>query len=209
VNEVVVDRLQTHEVETGARLLARAFLNEGFFGWLFEGIDEDAAARAMTPWFRGWLRSYVHQGTVLGARLEGELVGVAIRNAPGTYPAPGWAGIVLTSRIIRGVLRMAMTTRRALEMPAAAKVIGSREPHEPFWHVAWIGVSREHQRRGVGAALADETMRMIEERPAPAWLMTFGAHTRRLYEARGFQLEDEIQPAPDGPTGWTLRKDPG
>jgi ribosomal protein S18 acetylase RimI-like enzyme len=204
----LVDRLQRHELDAGARLLARSFLGEGFFGWLFEGIEPEAATKAMIPWFRGWLHSYIHTGTVLSARLDGELVGVAIRNAPGTYPARGWAGVVLTSRIIRGVLRMAMTTRRALEMPAAAKVIGSREPQEPFWHLAWIGVAGEHQRRGVGAALADESMRMIEESPAVAWLLTFGEHTRRLYEARGFVVEGQIQPAPDGPIGWTLRKEP-
>jgi ribosomal protein S18 acetylase RimI-like enzyme len=205
---VLVDRLRPQELESGARLLARAFLDEGFFGWMCEGLEEDVAVRAMTPWFRGWLRSYVGAGTVFSARLDGELVGVAIRNPPGTYPPPGWAGVVLTSRIVRGVLRMALSTRRALKMPDAAKVIGSREPHEPFWHLAWIGVAREHRRRGVGAALADETMRVIEERPALAWLLTFGPHTRRLYEARGFVVEGEIQPVPGGPVGWTLRREP-
>lgn len=204
----LVARLQPHELDAAARLLARSFLGEGFFGWMFEGVDPDAGTRAMTPWFRGWLRSYIHQGTVLSARLDGEFVGVAIRNAPGTYPAPGWAGLMLNARIISGVLRMAMTTRRALQMPDVAKAIGSREPHEPFWHLAWIGVASEHQRRGVGAALADASMRMVEEQPALAWLITFGPHTRRLYEARGFTVEGEIQPVPEGPVGWTLRKEP-
>jgi ribosomal protein S18 acetylase RimI-like enzyme len=203
----LVDRLRPEEIDAAARMLARSFLGEGFFGWMFEGIEPDAATRAMTPWFRGWIRSYIHTGTVLSARLDGELVGVAVRTAPGTYPARGWAGVVLTSRIIRGVLRMAMTSQRARGMPAVADVIASREPDEPFWHLAWIGVAADHQRRGVGAALADESMRMIEERPATAWLLTFGEHTRRLYEARGFVVEGEIRPAPDGPVGWTLRKE--
>ena len=100
-----------------------------------------------------------------------------------------------------------MVSRRALKMPKIAATLDSMEPKEPFWHLAWVGVDSDMQRRGVGSALADEAVRMMKAEQAPGWLATFGPHTRRIYESRGFVVEQEFRPFPEGPTGWTLRRD--
>ena len=56
-------------------------------------------------------------------------------------------------------------------------------------------------------AKPEEAAAEATEQPAPAWLLTFGAHTRRIYEQRGFVVDTEIQPCPDGPRGWTMRRE--
>jgi hypothetical protein len=40
--------------------------------------------------------------------------------------------------------------------------------------LAWVGVSSELQGCGVGSALANEVVRLIDARPAPGWFVTFG-----------------------------------
>jgi ribosomal protein S18 acetylase RimI-like enzyme len=40
--------------------------------------------------------------------------------------------------------------------------------------LAWVGVSPELQGRGVGSALANEIVRLIDAKPAPGWFVTFG-----------------------------------
>jgi len=209
VAPVTVDRLRPDETSEAANLLARSFLGEPLFGYLFEDKAPEAAVRAMHPWFGGWIRSFAGGGEIHTARRNGELVGVAIRTAPGCYPPTGLRKVSFTFRIIKSVLRMGLTARRTFSLPAAASMLGTREPDVPFWNLAWIGVDPELQRNGIGSALADEAVRVIEANPAPAWLVTFGPHTRAIYEKRGFIVEGEVRPVPKGPIGWTMRRDLG
>ena len=204
---LTVDRLRPDEIAEAANLLARSFLAEPLLGYVFEGKSPHAAVRAMHPWFRTWLRSFVGGGEIHTARQNDALVGVAIRMAPGFFPPTGFRKVSFTIRLIASVLRMGLTARRAFSLPAAASTIESREPNVPFWHLAWIGVDPDLQRNGIGSALADETIRVIKAQPAVAWLVTFGAHTRAIYEKRGFVVEGEIRPIKDGPVGWTMRRE--
>ncbi len=205
--ELTVDRLLPGETKAAATLLARSFVGEPLFGYIFEGQDPEAAVRAMQPWFNGWIRTFARDGEIHTARRDGELVGVAIRIRPDCYPLTGLRKVGFNLRIIKSVLRMGFTAKRAFSLPTAAGMIGAREPDGPFWNLAWIGVEPDQQRTGIGSALADEAIRVVEAQPATAWLVTFGAHTRAIYEKRGFVVEDEIRPVPDGPIGWTMRRE--
>jgi ribosomal protein S18 acetylase RimI-like enzyme len=204
---LTVDRLRKGETKAAARLLARSFLGEPLFGYLFDGQDREAAVRAMQPWFRGWIRTFARDGEIHTARRDGELVGVAIRIPPNCYPQTGLRKVGFNLRLMKSVLRMGLTSKRAFALPTAASTIGAREPDVPFWNLAWIGVDPEQQRTGIGSALADEAVRVVEAQPAIAWLVTFGAHTRAIYEKRGFVVEGEIKSVPDGPIGWTMRRE--
>jgi GNAT superfamily N-acetyltransferase len=154
--------------------------------------------RAITPWFRGWIRSFTRQGEIHAARLEGRLGGVGIRVPPGGYPLHGTQKGALHAQVERGVARMSATPRRALKMPGFGSQLERLEPKEPFWMLAWVGVSPELQGRGVGSALANEVVRLIDARPAPGWFVTFGPRVRALYERRGFVAEHEVRPFPEG-----------
>jgi len=204
----IVDRLRQDEIDSGATLLARSFVGEPLFGFIFEGKDRGRAERAMTPWFRGWIRSFVRQGEIHAARVEGRLGGVGIRVPPGGYPLHGTHKALFMLRLIRGVARMSVTSRRALKIPSFGSQLDRLEPKEPFWNLAWVGVSPDVQGRGVGSALANEIVRLIDARPAPGWFVTFGPRTRALYERRGFVVEHEVRPFEKGPVGWTMRRDP-
>jgi ribosomal protein S18 acetylase RimI-like enzyme len=207
VAPLTVDRLRQGETRAAATLLARSFLGEPLFGYIFEGVSPDAAVRAMESWFSGWIRTFARDGEIHTARRDNELVGVAIRLRPDCYPLTGLRKVGFNLRLIKSVLRMGLTTKRAFSLPTAAGTIGAREPDVPFWNLAWIGVDPEQQRTGIGSALADEAIRVVDAQPAMAWLVTFGAHTRAIYEQRGFVVEDEIRPIPDGPIGWTMRRE--
>ena len=206
--DVSVDRLRPDEIEPGTTLLARSFVGEPLFVYIFEGKDPRRVERAITPWFRGWISSYMPQGEIHAARLDGRLAGVAIRVPPGGYPLRGAQKALFMIRLMRAVARMSATSRRALKMPSFGSQLDRLEPHEPFWMLAWVGVSPELQGRGVGSALANEIVRLIDAKPAPGWFVTFGPRTRELYERRGFVVEHEVRPFPEGPIGWTMRREP-
>lgn len=203
-----VDRLHKDETDAAAALMARSFVDERLFAHLFEGCERGHVERAITPWFQVWIRSFLHLGEVHAARLDGRLVGVGIRIPPGGYPLGGIRQVRFTVSLITAMLRMAMTSRRAMRLGALARQLGRLEPREPFWNLAWIGVDPGMQRRGVGSALADEAVRLADATASPCWLVTFGPHTRALYESRGLEVESEVRPSADGPIGWTMRREP-
>jgi hypothetical protein len=62
--DVIVDRLRQDEIESGARLLAGSFVGEPLFGYIFEGKVGGRIERAIIPWFRGWIRSFMRQGEI-------------------------------------------------------------------------------------------------------------------------------------------------
>ncbi len=205
---VTVDRLRPDETAAGAALLARSFVEERFFAHAFEGRERGRVERAITPWFRAWIRSFMPLGEIHAARLDGRLVGVGVRIPPGGYPLPGTRQARFMLSLVTAMLSMAVTSRRALRLASFARELGRLEPNEPFWNLAWIGVEPDIQRHGVGGALADEVVALADSTSAPCWLVTFGPHTRALYERRGFAVEHEVKPFPDGPIGWTMRREP-
>jgi GNAT superfamily N-acetyltransferase len=205
---VTVDRLRSDETDAGASLLARSFVDERIFAHIFEGCERDRVERATTRWFRAWIRSCLPLGEVHAARLDGKLVGVGVRIPPGGFPLHRAAQIRFMRGLMGGMLRMAMTSRRALRLGSFARQLARLEPDEPFWNLVWIGVDPDLQRHGIGSALADEVIGLADSSSTACWLVTFGPHTRTLYERRGFAVETEVRPFPDGPTGWTLRRGP-
>jgi ribosomal protein S18 acetylase RimI-like enzyme len=205
---VVVDRIRPGEVETAAKILADSFLTENLFKFMFEGVTPVKQVRATIPWFRTWINVFADQGEIHTARVEGQLAGVAVRMPPEGYPPRGLRKVRFMFGLITCVLRMAMTKGRAINFPKVAAVIEKAEPKEPFWHMAWIGVLPQYRGKGVGAALADESVRLIDNGTAPGWFITFGPNTRALYERRGFVMEKEVVPIPGCPVMWSMRRDP-
>jgi ribosomal protein S18 acetylase RimI-like enzyme len=205
---IIVDRLRPGEREIAAQILAHSFLTENLFKFMFEGIDPERQVRATLPWFRTWINVFADQGEIHTARIDGRLAGVAVRMPPNGYPPTGMRKVRFTLGLIRSVLRMALTKMRAINFPKVAGVIAQLEPEGPFWHMAWIGVSPEFRGMGVGGALADESVRLIDSGTAPGWFITFGPNTRALYERRGFVVEGEVVPIPGCPVMWPMRRDP-
>lgn len=206
--EVGVDRLRAEEVDAGAALLARSFAEEALFAYLFAGTELSRVERATVPWFRNFIRTFLADGEIHSARLDGRLVGVGVRIPPGSYPLTGVRKARFIASIVRAILRMVATSRAARRMLTIGPKLERLEPHEPFYYLSWVGVEPQFQGRGVGRALADTAVQRAEETGAPAWLVTFGPDTRALYERRGFVVEQEFRPLADGPLGWTMRRDP-
>jgi len=205
---VIVDRLRPGENEIAAQILAQSFLTENLFQFMFEGVEPERRSRATLPWFRTWINVFADQGEIHTARIDGQLAGVAVRMPPHGYPPTGMRKVRLMVGLTSSMLRMALTKGRAIKFLKVAGVIEKAEPTGPFWHMAWIGVSPEYRGKGVGGALADESVRMIDSGTAPGWFITFGPNTRALYERRGFVTEGEIVPIPGCPVMWPMRRDP-
>jgi len=203
-SEVTVDRLLPDEIDVAARLLARSFLDEPFFAYIFEGKDPGRIERATTPWFRAFIRTFLPYGEIHAARVEGRLVGVGVRTPPESYPLKGRANVALVLRIMRALLPMIATAPRARQMLRVPGALAKVEPHEPHLGLQWVGVDPAVRGLGVGSRLADEAVSVADATGTPAFLITFGPKTRALYERRGFIVQEGFSPVPGGPEGWAM-----
>ncbi len=206
--EINVDRLGAEEVGAGTALLARSFVEEPLFAYLFAGKERSRVERATVPWFRSFIRTFMADGEIHAARLDGRLVGVGVRTPPGAVPLKGVRKARFIASVVLANLRMVATSRAARGMMTIGPKLERLEPHEPFYGLSWVGVEPQLQGRGIGRALADYAVRRADESRASAWLITFGPETRALYERRGFVVEQEVRPLSDGPVGWTMLREP-
>jgi ribosomal protein S18 acetylase RimI-like enzyme len=66
-------------------------------------------------------------------------------------------------------------------------------PHEPHWHLAFIGVDPAHQGQGIGAALLRYALERIDELGLHAYLESSNPANIPLYSRHGFEVLCEIR----------------
>lgn len=79
------------------------------------------------------------------------------------------------------------------EASAVVEQMGAAHPHEPHWHLAFIGVDPTHQGSGIGAALLRYALARIDERGLHAYLESSNPANLPLYQRHGFEVIREIR----------------
>jgi predicted N-acetyltransferase YhbS len=69
-------------------------------------------------------------------------------------------------------------------------------------------VDPDVQRQGIGGRLQSPTLGVCDEEGLPAWLETQKEENLAYYERFGFTVVDEHHPIADGPSMWSLRREP-
>lgn len=81
--------------------------------------------------------------------------------------------------------------------------------HDPIaWSLATVGVSPTHQGRGLGGAVCRAGLDRLDELGQPCGLDTSDARNVRLYERLGFRTVARTPMPDDGPTVWTMHREP-
>lgn len=94
--------------------------------------------------------------------------------------------------------------QRALELQA---LLDEHHPAHPCFHLQFVGVTPDHQGRGLGSRLLATVLRRCDASGTPAYLEATSPDNRRLYERHGFAAVTELT-LPDGPPMWPMWRDP-
>jgi ribosomal protein S18 acetylase RimI-like enzyme len=79
------------------------------------------------------------------------------------------------------------------EVSSILEQMGEAHPHEPHWHLAFIGVDPTHQGRGIGAALLRHALARIDEQSSHSYLESSNPANIPLYQRHGFEVIREIR----------------
>lgn len=171
-------------------VLATAFSADTVMGTLIRGERREARLALL---FSGLLRSSaLKTGRIDLAKraTDGAIIGAAVWERPGRssslvdqiWQLPSFVR-ALRWRGLRSALHLQATLARY-------------RPAEPHWYLAQIGVSPEARGAGVGSALLESRLGILDLEKAPAYLEPSNERNRVLYRRHGFVTIATIEGIP-------------
>jgi len=168
-------------------LLARAFRDNALNRAVVASPDPDRRTRSNRYGIVGVIPVARRVGVVLAAKSDGTLSGVLVSSPPNRFPLPPsplWTR--LRSLVGQGwrVARCWGDVFEALQL---------LHPVEPHWYLSTLGVEPSHQRSGVGTALLDAWLRVVDRSAHPAYLETDSESNVAFYRRAGFEVSNQTE----------------
>ena len=184
-------------------MAARAFYTDPFFVHL--GPPAFLRNRGLAIFFRAMLRHLGPKARLVTVRDDQDrVVGVAAWVTTGGYPQP----ILTQLAQIPGTLRALYRRPRALvDGQFYLNAIAKAHPKDEHWYLFLLVADPEFQRRGIGAALLDDALTLIDEEGVAAYLETQKHENLAYYQRFGFSVTDTLTPVKGGPPLYCMRRE--
>ena len=79
------------------------------------------------------------------------------------------------------------------EMAELVEKSGAYRPKEPHWYLAYIAVDPAHRGKGLGTALMNYSLDIIDRQQMPVYLESTNGANLSIYKRHGFELLAEVQ----------------
>ena len=193
-----VRRAKSHELDSLAAVLGRAFYDDPVFSWLIN--DDGRRLRLLQRGFRLYLRRlWFAQDECYTTE---NVVGAAVWLLPGQWKV----GVFDQLRLLPSML--AINGRLLPRMLRAFAATESNHPVEPHYYGQAGGVEPEWQGRGLGAALMRPVLERCDDEKLPAYLEASSPRSRALYERHGFEVTEQFSVGPGSPPVWRMWRTP-
>ncbi|WP_020498502.1 GNAT family N-acetyltransferase [Sciscionella marina] len=164
-----------------AGILGAAFAEDPVMLWMFR--ERQDCTHAVTILFRALLQAhYLRRGVC--ALTEG---GAAVWTMPGAHEF----GALGELRLAPGVLHAArLRIDRLLAFDSLSR---KHQPREPHWYLHLLGVEPHARGKGIGGALLEKQLAVIDEAGLPAHLESTNERNVPLYERHGFTVTAQVR----------------
>jgi GNAT superfamily N-acetyltransferase len=188
-SDVVIRRLGNDEIEEGIPPVVAAFASDPIVRWFYPELEryERFGARLVRS-FAG--RAFEHRTafSVEGYRAS------ALWFPPGVH---------IDEDAMGALVEESLTPSEIEDKGAFLEKQAAVHPHGPHWYLPMIGVDPSEQGRGLGSALLEYSLQIVDEDGLFAYLEATSPRSRDLYEHFGFEIIDMIQ-AGDSPPMWPM-----
>jgi ribosomal protein S18 acetylase RimI-like enzyme len=194
----VVRRATADDVTAMAAQMARTFLDDPVTSHIFR--NEARREAGLRAYFRTQMKAdYLPFGGCYTA--EG-YAGSAIWAPAGKPLQTVLAGMLTMLPVLPYVIANMRTTIQLLSL------IESKHPREPHWYLASLGTAVEQQGKGVGGALMRPVLEHCDAEGIPCYLESSKERNLPFYRRHGFEVVEEVPLPDDGPTLWTMWREP-
>ena len=143
---------------------------------------------------------------LLGAWVDGTLVGVAAWLPPSAYPIPLRRQLGQAVRLAPALPWGAGAAREALRGRSANRLHHPKD--QPHHYLRALGVHPRHQRRGVGEALLRPVLAAADAEQVGCFLTTATKDNVGYYERFGFTVLATYRPTSTWPEVWAMWRAP-
>ena len=204
VPEVVEGPLRGTALDQAVDVAVRAFDDDPFFSYLFPKTEQ--RHRSVGRLHRAVMVHLASLATTRSAVLDGTVVGVALWVPPGRWPYPAKVQVRQLLGALHAFLPDVGSLGRAGRILRAVELSHPKSP--PHWYLQLLMVDPDVQRKGIGAMLQAATLEACDREALPAWVETQKQENLAYYGRFGFELVHEHHPVADGPSMWSLRREP-
>lgn len=120
--------------------------------------------------------------------------------APATYDV-----LRLASRV---VFLLPLVGRALLRAPGMLRLLDAKHPKEPHYYLALLGTEPTRQSHGIGSAMLHSQLARCDAEGMPAYLESSNWRNVALYARHGFEVTEELELAPTGPSMWLMWREP-
>ncbi len=201
--EIVEGSLAGVALDQATDVAVRAFDDDPFFSYLFPRPKQ--RHRSVGRLHRAVISHLGPIAITRTALLDGKVAGVALWVPPGKWPYPPMIQI----RQVFGALHAFLPDVGSLGRGGRIlRVVEQAHPKIPQWYLQLLMVDPDVQRQGIGGLLQSPTLEVCDRDGLPAWLETQKEENLAYYARFGFAVVHEHHPVEDGPSMWSLRRDP-
>ncbi len=189
-----VEMATLDHLETVVEVLTDAFVDDPIMAWAFERSVRPRRLAALWTFMAG--EGYLPRGR---SALAGS-AGAALWLGPGEELGDAfWEA--------RGADFATAVEGDVERLGALGQEMGARHPSVEHWYLLAIGCRSAAQGRGVGSALLEHTLALVDESGHSAYLEATTPRSRALYERFGFVVTAEFSAA-DSPPLWGMWREP-
>jgi ribosomal protein S18 acetylase RimI-like enzyme len=162
------------------------------FATLVSAFTEDPVERWLYPELQQYLTHFPEFLAAFGGRAFdeqtvwslGEFCAVALWLPPGTEPD----GDAITTALTESV-----APAQHDDMFSVLEQMDAAHPTYPHWYLPWFGVDAALQGRGLGGALMEHCLGVVDASHLPAYLETPNPRNVAFYERHGFAVTGDAQ----------------
>jgi len=171
--------MNASEIEQAANLLACAYYDDVFFKWC---VDDDNERHAIVA---GYYQVYL--------RSRGCMAHVAESSDMGIIGASVWLPHDCDAGIYEEIERVVGASSAPMFRAVAEKSHLSEPPMKPFYQLVGFGTSKQTRRMGVGRALLEYCLNILDEAGIPTYLEASTPYTGGgIYGKFGYQPVGEL-----------------
>ncbi len=194
-------RLQPTDAEAAAEVLARAFVNDPLWRYLFP--DATRRAALVRQAFRAFAPTFIEGSVTLG--VGAPLEGVAVWSPPDQTP-PRLDGLLNPSLLTLVFSPFLAALPRAAPIFSRFEALQKRFAPEPHYYLSTVGVLPTAQGKGRASALIKPVLAQADARGLTVYTETMTPENVPLYEHYGFVVRQEL-PIPESSLRlWALQR---
>jgi GNAT superfamily N-acetyltransferase len=182
----IIRNLRRGEVKEAGRVLAHSHQDDPAMSWVFP--DPVTRAKALKRLFPIWIRDALPYGGVFAA-VEGErILGAIVSLPPGKFPATFLRTLKGASQTLPLFAVAPRSFRTLLKYQNNAAEHYDRD--EGIWYVEALGVEDGTRGAGVGRALFEHVLELIDSAGVPTRGETSVPGNVPWYSRLGFEMDD-------------------